>query len=490
MRILLYFPGLFFFFPLFDISAQNVSARSNVLFIFVDDLRPELGCYGNSIIKTPNLDKLASRSVVFKNHYVQVPTCGASRFSLLTGLFPRSRAHLRNDAIERFISNQPEAEHPETFIHHLRRNGYYTVGIGKISHSADGLLYAYTGDPAGAKRELPHSWDELLFNAGKWATGWNAFFGYADGSNRQSLDGKVRPYENADVPDEDYVDGLTANLAVTKLAELAGKQSPFFLGVGFFKPHLPFNAPKKYWDLYDEAKLPVTHSRNLPVNSNAASFHNSGEFNSYRSGEEKPSLSSPVSDNYARKLTHAYYASVSYVDAQIGKVLETLKDTGLAENTIVVVWGDHGWHLGDHRVWGKHTLSERALKSPLIVKVPGIREGRVVRNIVSSVDIYPTLMELCKVPVSHPVDGKSFAGLFSGLDSFDHPSFSYYNNGITMRTERYRITRYFRVDEPLIELYDHQKDPEENFNVAAGHPAVIKRLMRQWENGDTGLYRE
>src|SRR5690606_565852 len=179
---------------------------------------------------------------------------------------------------ERFISSETEGERPETFIHHLRRNGYHTVGIGKVSHSVDGLLYPSTGNPHGAKRELPHSWDELLFVSGKWGTGWNAFFGYSDGTNRQSMVGTVSPYEAGDVDDEGYVDGLTTRLAVDKLEELSGNQKPFFLGVGLFKPHLPFNAPKKYWDLYDRAALPVTPSPELPLHVNAASFHNSNEF--------------------------------------------------------------------------------------------------------------------------------------------------------------------------------------------------------------------
>lgn len=480
--------ALFFIGILFEVAAQQLPTKPNIVFIFVDDLRPELGCYGNALIKTPNLDKLASQSLVFRNHFVQVPTCGASRFSLLTGLLPRTRAHLRNDAIERYISSQPETERPETFIHHLRRNGYYTVGIGKISHSADGLLYPYTGDPEGARRELPHSWDELLFNSGKWQTGWNAFFGYADGSNRQSRGGNVRPYEDSTVTDEGYVDALTASLAVEQLKQLATKQTPFFLGVGFFKPHLPFNAPRKYWDLYDESTLPVSTS-DLPDDVNSASFHNSGEFNSYRRGEEKPSLSQPVSEAYARRLVHAYYASVSYVDAQIGKVLDALKESGLSENTVVVVWSDHGWHLGDHRVWGKHTLSDIALRSPLIVRVPGMKNpGRTVENIVSSVDIYPSLMELCNVSIPFTTDGHSFAGLFNRARRFDHPAFSYFNNGISMRTNRYRLTHYFRKEQPVTELYDHMKDPAEKFNVAHENPALVRRLLIQWRKGNTGLY--
>ena len=201
--------------------------KPNILFIAIDDLRPELGCYGNDIIHSPNIDKLASQGIVFNNHFVQVPTCGASRYSLLTGMRPSKKAHLSNKAIELEVSGQPEQNRPESFIHQLKRSGYYTVGMGKISHSADGLLYGYE-EPVSKKKELPYSWDELLFDSGKWKTGWNSFFGYANGENRQSLKKQVKPYEAGDVDDEGYVDGLTANLAVNKLEELKNKDQPFF----------------------------------------------------------------------------------------------------------------------------------------------------------------------------------------------------------------------------------------------------------------------
>jgi arylsulfatase A-like enzyme len=490
------FIRLVFFFLMYayvSVFAQKNEGHPNVVFIFVDDLRPELGCYGNKLVKTPNLDRLASESVTLRNHYVQVPTCGASRFSLLTGILPRTKAHLRNDAPENFISSEVEGERPETFIHHLRRNGYHTVGIGKISHSADGLLYPYTGSPEGAKRELPHSWDELLFDSGRWGTGWNAFFGYADGSNRQSMKGNVKPYEGGEVDNAGYVDGLTASLAVDKLSQLAQDGDPFFLGVGFFKPHLPFTASKEYWDLYQESSLPLTPSPGLPVNVNAASFHNSGEFNSYKAGEEHPSLSAPVSEQYARKITHAYYAAVSYVDAQIGQVLKSLEENDLADNTIVVVWGDHGWQLGDHRVWGKHTLSEFSLRSPLIIKVPGMKTaGEQSEHIVSTVDIYPTLMELCNVSLPHATDGRSFAQLVESgkIRKWSDAAYGYFNNGITVRTRQFRLTRYFREAQPVIELYDYSKDPFENHNIAADRPQEVKRLMETLEKGNTGLYGE
>lgn len=464
--------------------------RFNVLFIAVDDLRPELGCYGREYIHSPNIDRLASGGVVFLNHFVAVPTCGASRASILTGRWPRSVQDIGNEAMEYKIAGRKKSDVPETFIHALRRSGYYTVGIGKISHSPDGYVYKYL-QPKSEKPELPESWNEMLFNPGKWGTGWNAFFGYANGTNRNTLKGAVKPYESADAGDESYPDGLTAGLAVQKLQELAAKGQPFFLGVGFFKPHLPFNAPKKYWDMYNESEIALTPSPEIPKNVNVASFHQSGEFNGYKLGEEKASLNKPVSDNYARKLRHAYYASVSYVDAQVGKVLAELKKLKLEQNTIVVIWGDHGWHLGDDKVWGKHTLSEWALRSPLIIKTPGERKGSSRSNkIVSSVDVYPTLMELCGIKMAYKTDGKSLVPLIRNPadKNWSNVAYSYYSRGITVRTEDYRFTKYFRNEEPALELYDHKADPFENNNIADTNPGILNSLLPLWDKGNTGLY--
>ena len=465
----------------------------NVLFIAVDDLRPDLGAYGHPIVKSPNIDRLAGSAVLFQNHYVQVPTCGASRATILTGLLPRTKAHLQNSAIEKFMANEPEKEVPESFVHHFRRNGYYTVGIGKISHSVDGLVYGYEESPEGAKAEMPHSWDEFLFDADKWGTGWNAFFGYADGSNRQGKKRQVKPYEMADVEDTGYPDGITAEMAVRQLQLLAGREQPFFLGIGFFKPHLPFTAPKKYWDLYEENDIPLSPVPDLPEQVHEASLQKMGEFNSYEAGEERASLDRRLSDDYARKLRHAYYASISYVDAQIGKVIDELERLGLANNTIVVLWGDHGWHLGDQGVWGKHTILETALKSPLIIRVPG-HEPREIGGgaVVSSVDLYPSLMEWCGIPVDFHLDGQSLATLVrDGADpERQNLAFSYFNNGISLRNERYRLNRYFREEEPVIELFDHQADPWESKNIADQNPDIVEQLLPLWEKGNTGLFNQ
>jgi len=481
----------FLFTQIFGCKAEapvTETKSPNVLFICVDHLRPELGCYGASYIKSPNIDKLAASGVLFTHQFVQVPTCGASRCSILTGILPKNQGYLSNEACHTYISGKPEADQPETFIHHLRRSGYYTVGIGKISHSVDGLLYGYN-DPVGTERELPHSWNELVFDAGKWKTGWNAFFGYADGENRQSMKAQVRPYEKGNVNDEGYVDGLTANLAVKKLDELAKRKEPFFLGIGFFKPHLPFNSPAKYWDLYDESKILLSPNPFIPEHVNKASMHQSGEFNGYKAGDENASLEKPLSDAYARKIRHAYFAAVSYVDAQVGKVLDELERLGLAENTIVVVWGDHGWHLGDQRVWGKHTIFERALNSAFILKIPGKKAGTRVSQVVSAVDIYPTIVDLCGLTMPMQTDGKSLLPLLKNpLAQWDDVSYSYFMNGISMRTERYRLTKYFRKEEPTIELYDHQNDPNETRNIATEQPNIVNKLMPVWEKGNTGLF--
>ncbi len=473
----------------FFCSCTQEEKKPNILFIAVDDLRPELGCYGNSMVKSPNLDKLASEGLVFTNHFVQVPTCGASRFCLLTGNRPAKPTHLSNQAIETELSNKPEGELPESFIHHLKRSGYYTVGIGKISHSADGLVYGYT-DSVSNKRELSHSWDELVFDAGKWKTGWNAFFGYANGENRQSLKRQVKPYEAGEVDDEGYVDGLTANLAIDKLQELKDQEKPFFLGVGFFKPHLPFTAPKKYWDLYNRDDIPLTESPFIPENVNTKSLHNSGELNGYQLTDEKLSLSNPASDEYARKLRHAYYACVSYVDAQVGKVLDELKALGLDDNTIVVVWGDHGWHLGDQLMWGKHTVFDKALRSTLIIKSPESDHlGKSVKTVVETVDLYPTLLELCNVENPVNTDGESFSSLvLNPANEKDEIAYSYFRKGISVRTDRYRLTKYFRDETPVVELFDYVDDPLETKNMAAEKSEIVNELMPLLEKGNTGIY--
>lgn len=476
-------------------SEENISSekefenKPNILFIAVDDLRPQLGAYGEDYMVTPHMDQLAREGRLFTNHYVTVPTCGPSRYSLLTGQYPTSTAELNNNIFYHATAGKPKGQKPESMAEAFRRNGYYTVGMGKISHSADGFVYGYT-DPVSNIKELPHSWDEFHFNAGKWKTGWNAFFAYSSGENRQSLDRQVKPYESGPNGDNNYPDGLTAEVAVEKLRELKEKAEPFFMAVGFFKPHLPFTSPQEYWNLYDEENLPLTNSHEIPKNTHKASLQESGEFNGYRQGEEKAGLSHELSDSYARKVRHAYFAATSYVDAQVGKVIEALEKNGLADNTVIVLWGDHGWHLGDHRVWGKHTLSEYALRSALIVKTPDITAPGTPSNaIVETVDIYPTLMDLTNQEIPDYLEGKSFENILRDPNAnSDSTAFSYFRKGITMRTPRYRLTKYFRDEHPDTELYDYKTDPFETQNIAEDNSDIVNSLMRKLEKGNTGLY--
>ena len=470
-------------------ASGEIDVKPNVLFICIDDLRQELGCYGSEV-KTPNLDSLAREGSLFFHHYVQVPTSGASRSCMLTGKLPRKVSDLSNEACKQNLSNLAELEHPETLFHQLRRNGYYTVGIGKISHYADGYLYGYE-KPKSTKLELPYSWDEMLFNPGKWGTGWNAFFGYSDGTNRQSRNKQVPPYECADVPDEGYPDGLTANLAIDKLKELSQKGKNFCLAVGFFKPHLPFVAPKKYWDLYEENVISLPSVPQIPKGTHRFALHNSNEFNGYLKGDEKVSLDQSASDAYSRKLRHAYFACVSYVDAQVGKILNELKKLGQADNTIVIVWGDHGWHLGEHRVWGKHTLMEASLHSTLIIKAPKTKKNVKNRRIVSSIDIYPTLMDLCNLPIPEGLDGHSFADLLNhpNNSSWTDLAYSYFNNGISVRVPKYRFTSYKYKGEEFKELYRFRKNRFEIQNIF--DPKDYKKVNRfadLVEKGRTFIY--
>jgi arylsulfatase A-like enzyme len=479
-----------FLFQDWNLHAQNMPKKPNILFIAVDDLRPELGAYGKSYTYTPNLDQLASKSSVFQNHFVTVPTCGASRYSMLVGKLPKSKGDLSNMAAVNNISNKPESERPKTFVQDLRENGFYTVGIGKLSHHPDGYVYEYD-EPKSNQLELPGTWDEMLFDSGKWGTGHNAFFGYADGSNRTGMNKQVKPYESAEVEDTGYPDGLTAELAIDKLSELKERQEPFFLGVGFFKPHLPFTAPKKYWDLYEGSEIPLAPFAAIPEGSGAASLITSGEFNQYALGEEKAGLDHAVSDEYARKIRHAYLASVSYVDAQIGKVLDELEKQGLAENTIVVIWGDHGWHLGDDLVWGKHTLFDWALQSVLMIKTPD-GKGNYINQIVSTVDIAPTLLELAGVKPSEKLDGESLVDLMKNpeLNSWRNTAYSYFNQGNSVRTNDYRLTRYHRENGPEYELYDQIQDPNETKNIAPKKLESLENLKEVLEKGNTGIFEK
>ena len=467
-------------------SCRKRQAHPNILLICVDDLRPELGCYGKEYIQTPHLDRLARNSVVFSRHFIQAPTCGPSRYSLLTGLRPRTKAELNNTFMENNFYKRPEVETPESFVHHFRRNGYYTVGIGKISHTPDGRIRK-----DNRTLELPHSWDERLCEKGPWGGGFDTFFAYASGESRASLEFQVPPFECADVPDKGYPDGLNAALAVRKLEELSKRSSPFLLAVGFYKPHLPFNAPKKYWDLYERSQIPLSPNPDVPENLSLNMLHDSREFfGNYQKGKEYGARGEKVSDAYALEIRHAYFAAVSYVDAQIGKVLDNLKDLGLARNTIVVVWGDHGWHLGDHTIWGKHSPFERSAHSPLIFKIPGKDNGgQQTDALTETIDIYPTLCSLAGIEPPPDLEGESLVDILDDpLSKGKEAVYCYQNNRISMRTDRYRLIAQYNEDKTwTFALFDHRNDPYETKNIADEQSEIVQQLLPQLNKGNTGI---
>ncbi|AWG22711.1 hypothetical protein FFWV33_14845 [Flavobacterium faecale] len=328
-----------------------------MLFISIDDLRPELHAYGVADMITPNLDAIAAQGRLFKRHYAQVPTCGPSRMVMLTGKNLTSSDEISHPLLGNRLAGKPETDNPETFIHHLKRNGYYTVGMGKISHSISGRR--------GKELELPHSWNDFITNP-------DAFQMYAGGEHRDAK--KTPPFEMLDVADEVYPDGRVAQFAVKELEKRANAKQPFFMAVGFLRPHLPFSAPKKYWDLYYRSKMNLSPNPDAPKNVADEFLHNSEEFFGQYYSPEKGGARKRISDAYAKQIIHANHAAVSFVDAQVGKVMDKLKELGLDKNTIVVVWGDHGWHLGDQTIWGKHSAFENALNSAMIVKTPQMKK--------------------------------------------------------------------------------------------------------------------
>ena len=456
------------------------TVRPNILFIAIDDLRPEIGAYGHSHMVTPNLDRLAAEGRPFLRHYVQVPTCGASRYALLSGVRPHLDEHLNNNVFRNMIG-QEEPEEPESVAHLFRRAGYYTVAIGKISHHPDSRLFTYEGEGDGSL-ELPYSWDEVTGPVGKWGTGWNAFFGYSDGSNRNMEPGAYLPYERAAVPDTSYPDGLIAEDAVKALQKV--KDRPFFLAVGFFKPHLPFTAPEKYWALYDSVDIDISPNPGAPVGAPDQSLHPSNEmFRNYGPHESKGGAGVRIDDEYARTLRHAYYASVSFVDAQVGKVLDELDRLGLSDNTVVVLWSDHGWHLGDHTLWGKHSTFERSLRSVLMVRTPGMTSpGVPAEGLVETLDIYPTLSELAGIEPPDDLTGSSLVPLLTNpnLPGKDG-AFGYWRGRRTLRTNQYRIVEH---EDGSLELYDHEGgDVHETVNIAADRPEVVEELLVQLNAG-------
>ncbi len=435
--------------------------RRNVLIICVDDLRPELGCYGVDYIHSPNIDRLAANGRVFSKHYVQAPTCGASRSALLTGLYgPRGNNALfqRSERIVR------EEDVPPSMPAWFRQNGYETVSIGKVSHHPGGMGGDDWDDPE--KPEMPNSWDKSLMPTGPWQHPRGAMHGLAHGEIRIDA-GKMDLFQSTEGDDDIYPDGLIAAKALQELDRLSSGDKPFFLAVGFIRPHLPFGAPAKYMH-YGDTSLPPTPHPDQPEDK--STWHRSGEFMRYNRWDRDPR----EDQDFAEEVRRHYAACVSYADAQVGKLLAALETLGLTESTTIVLWGDHGWHLGEHAIWGKHALFEESLRSPLIVVSPGVSQpGEATNAMVETIDVFPTLCELSDVAVPDFIQGQSLMGLLQDPAGSGHPAISYGRRASTIRTDRYRLVRH---DDGYYELYDHTSEAKETVNLAENNSGIVKEL--------------
>lgn len=507
--------------------------KTNVLFIAVDDLRPELGCYGSPIAKTPNLDELAGDGLLFNRAYCQQAICRPSRASLMTGTRPSTTGLYHNYVSLREL--QPDIlTMPEYFI----ANGYEAAYCGKIFHKGD------TDDDRSWSRQPVRQIPGLKKPIGAYALPENnaiknenmkqMLAKYGEAARRGLGSGPA--YESADVPDSAYVDGFNTQLAIATMKEMvANPDKPFFLGMGYKLPHLNWCAPTKYWDLYDPSKIPMASEDTAPRNGAAMGLHASFELRT-RAGIPK---SGPLGEELSRTLKHAYLASVSYVDAQIGLLVKALEEAGVRENTVIIVWGDHGWHLGDMGVWGKATNYEIATRVPLMIWAPNMKvRGESTDALVELVDLFPTLCELAGLAIPDHLEGDSFVPLLDQPhQAWKKAAFSQYPNpalrewaanplsqgmretwfgplieevegrikqqqgdkwnrelfeqhlmGYTMRTDRYRLVvwrdhRDASAEPIYIELFDHQSDPQETSNVASDRPELVQELLKQLNAG-------
>ena len=464
---------LFFIAKVLDVNCQEnkgletSTRRPNILFIAVDDLRPQLGCYGDPIVKSPNIDKLAESGVTFNRAYCQQAVCSPSRTSLMTGRRPNTTKVW--DLKTHFRTTMPDVV---TLPQYFKNNGYHTRSIGKIYH-----------DPAAAQDALSWSAPEIMAPTprnGKYVLPVNLI----DKSSP-----KAAASEIADVPDNAYIDGQVADKAVDVLGEIKGK--PFFLAIGFRRPHLPFSAPKKYWDLYTRSDIPLPAQKSSPTNVPVYVLHNSGELKGYTDiGAENP-----ISEDKSRELIHGYYAAISYVDAQIGKVMAELDRLGLTKNTIVVLWSDHGFHLGEKGLWTKTTNYELDTRVPLIISAPGKNQSSRSEGLVELVDLYPTLAQLSELPVPDGLEGTSVVPLLTNPNlPWKKAAFSQFPRpwqykgepelmGYAVRTNTYRYVewRSFKTNEvKSSELYDLEIDPAGMNNIVnvPGSGSVVRDLKQ------------
>jgi len=485
------------------------SQLPNILFIPVDDLRPETGAYGNTFIKTPNMDRLARQGVTLDRAYCQQAVCNPSRASLLTGLRPDSIRVW--DLRTGFRTNVPDVV---TLPQFFKLNGYTTIGLGKTFHNNDPDTISWTVTPEHLDG-FPFDPDAVYASEENLEIQMEEIRRLkSEGVSRIDQLGhwyvKANATENADVDDDSYYDGAQTTRAIEILKELKSENRPFFLSVGYYRPHLPFNAPKKYWDMYDRSEIPLAENQFIPSGSPAYLVHGEAELRGYSDCHDLPfPAEEPWDENRQREIKHGYYASVSYTDTQIGRLLDELERLGLAENTIIVLWGDHGWKLGEHNGWCKQTNYEIDTRVPLIISGAGVKaKGKHSSALCEFVDIYPTLLEMAGFNVPGYLQGTSLVPLLEDPElEWKSAAYSQFllgrygrtttvegeQMGYAIRTDRYRYVEWYEwvTDENragrllCTELFDHQTDPEENVNLAAD-PAfadLVHTLSGQLKKG-------
>lgn len=441
---------------------EPAKKRPNILMIAVDDLRTELGCYGADHIHSPNIDRLAAEGSVFLRSNTMVAVCGASRASLMTGLRP---AYTRFRGYQCYaMKDAPDAVPMNTYF---KSQGYTVLNNGKMYHHAE---------------DHNDGWSEPAWRPKGVGPGFaSALNPENQRLQRETGNSRGLPYESADVPDNAYRDGKTADKSIDDLRRLAADDKPFFLAVGFVKPHLPFNAPKKYWDLYDPADIELPENYEYtPKDAPKESIHTWGELRSYINVPKK----GPLTEEMARGMIHGYYACVSYTDAHVGRLLDEIESLGIEDDTIVVLWGDHGWNLGEHTMWCKHCVYENSMKAPLLVKAPGMPAGQEVTSLVQFIDIYPTLCDLTGVEHPSHLDGRSLVPLLEDGDAdWEQVIVGRYGIGETIRTDRYRYSEFLDKQGNVLGrmLYDHETDPRENVNIAElpENAELVKELSRE-----------
>jgi iduronate 2-sulfatase len=445
-------------------TKQQATQKPNVLLICIDDLRPELKSFGANYIQSPNIDALAESGISFQKHYVNAPSCGPSRYTLLTGQYGPAdnyalfkRADIIKDGKETVQPSMPEW---------FRTHGYTTVSVGKVSHHPGGRGGDNWDD--NSIIEMPNAWDKHLLPVGEWQHPRGVMHGLAHGEIREKSS-EMDVFQSSEGNDNIYPDGLITDEALKQLNELStNKAKPFFMAVGIIKPHLPFGAPKSYFDSYAKTKIPAIKHPNKP--EGRTTWHSSNEFKQYNLWGKDPNTDA----DFAEDLRKHYAACVSYADAQVGKILKELKRTGADKNTIVVLWGDHGWHLGEHAIWGKHSLFEESLRSPMILSYPGMENRNAKTNaIVETLDIFPTLCDLANLETPKFAQGISLRHIVDNPLINGHFAYAYFKNASTVRTKTHRMTLH---NDGYVELYDHTSSAKETKNVANENAELVAEL--------------